>query len=60
MRALFITLGGDNVALAQSIDQLRKPIFGLLLVLMMLTRPQGLFGTHEVWDLFRRPRGARA
>jgi branched-chain amino acid transport system permease protein len=60
MRALFITVGGDNVALAQSIDQLRKPIFGLLLVLMMLTRPQGLFGTHEVWDLFRRRRGARA
>jgi branched-chain amino acid transport system permease protein len=60
MRALFITLGGDNVALAQSIDQLRKPIFGLLLVLMMLTRPQGLFGTHEVWDLLRRRKGARA
>ncbi|HEY0880814.1 MAG TPA: branched-chain amino acid ABC transporter permease, partial [Archangium sp.] len=34
------------------IDQLRKPIFGLLLVVMMLTRPQGLFGTHEVWDFF--------
>jgi branched-chain amino acid transport system permease protein len=52
MRALFIAVGGDNASLAQSIDQLRKPIFGLLLVVMMLTRPQGLFGTHEVWDLF--------
>jgi branched-chain amino acid transport system permease protein len=61
MRALFITVGGDNVALAQSIDQLRKPIFGLLLVLMMLTRPQGLFGTHELWDLLGKKRkGARA
>lgn len=50
MRAVFIKFGGDNASLAQSIDQLRKPIFGLLLVLMMLTRPQGLFGTHEAWD----------
>ena len=50
MRALFISLGGENVQLAQSIDQLRKPIFGLLLVVMMLTRPQGLFGTSEAWD----------
>ena len=59
MRAVFITVGGSNVALAQSIDQLRKPIFGLLLVVMMLTRPQGLFGTHEAWDLFKRKKGAR-
>lgn len=54
MRAIFITIGGSNVALAQSIDQLRKPIFGLLLVVMMLTRPQGIFGTHEAWDLFKK------
>ncbi len=60
MRAAFISLGGDNAALAQSIDQLRKPIFGLLLVVMMLTRPQGLFGTHEVWDLLKRRKGAAA
>jgi branched-chain amino acid transport system permease protein len=54
MRAVFISIGGENVALAQSIDQLRKPIFGLLLVVMMLTRPQGIFGTHEAWDLFKK------
>ena len=58
MRALFIQIGGGNVQLAQSIDQLRKPIFGVLLVVMMLTRPQGLFGTHEAWDLFKRKKGA--
>jgi len=58
MRALFIAIGGDNAALAQSIDQLRKPIFGLLLVVMMLTRPQGLFGTHEAWDLLKRRKAA--
>ena len=56
MRALFIQIGGDNASLAQSIDQLRKPIFGLLLVVMMLTRPQGLFGTHELWDRFGKKR----
>ncbi len=60
MRAVFIQIGGGNVALAQSIDQLRKPIFGVLLVVMMLTRPQGIFGTHEAWDLFKRKKGARA
>ncbi len=59
MRAVFITVGGENAALAQSIDQLRKPIFGLLLVVMMLTRPQGIFGTHELWDWFKpRKKGA--
>lgn len=56
MRAVFISVGGGNAALAQSIDQLRKPIFGLLLVVMMLTRPQGIFGTHEFWDWFKKPR----
>ena len=42
MRSLF---GGFNV------EQIRKPLFGILLVVIMLTRPQGLFGTHELWDL---------
>jgi branched-chain amino acid transport system permease protein len=58
MRAVFISIGGGNAELAQSIDQLRKPIFGLLLVVMMLTRPQGIFGTHELWDLFKKKKGA--
>lgn len=54
LRTLFIELGGDNAALAQSIDQMRKPIFGLLLVVLMLTRPQGIFGNREAWDWFGR------
>jgi branched-chain amino acid transport system permease protein len=31
-------------------------IYALMLIVLMLTRPQGLFGTHELWDLpmFRR------
>lgn len=52
MRSLFNLLGGDSDSL--SIDQLRKPIFGLLLVIIMLTRPQGIFGTHEAWDWLRK------
>jgi branched-chain amino acid transport system permease protein len=58
MRALFLAVGGGNASLAQSIDQLRKPIFGVLLVIMMLTRPQGLFGTHEAWDWFKKKKVA--
>ncbi|MGV3624788.1 MAG: branched-chain amino acid ABC transporter permease [Archangium sp.] len=58
MRAMFLAFGGDNASLSQSIDQLRKPIFGLLLVVMMLTRPRGLFGTHEAWEWFKKKRGA--
>jgi branched-chain amino acid transport system permease protein len=59
MRSLFMSFGGDG-NLAQSADQMRKPIFGLLLVVMMLVRPQGLFGTHEIWDWLKRktPKGA--
>ena len=37
--------------------------YALLLITLMLTRPQGLFGTHELWDLkiFKRLAGpARA
>lgn len=58
MREVFFRIGGDNAALAQSIDQIRKPLFGLLLVVMMLTRPQGLFGKHEIWDFWRRKKEA--
>jgi hypothetical protein len=27
-------------------------VYALLLIAMMLLRPQGLFGVKEVWDLF--------
>jgi branched-chain amino acid transport system permease protein len=61
LRTLFTTLGGGDQSLAQKVDQIRMPIYGGLLVLMMLTRPQGLFGTHEAWDLLKRRRkGASA
>lgn len=38
----------------------RMIIYALALILMMILRPQGLFGVHEVWDagrLFARKRG---
>ena len=36
----------------------RMPLFALILVLMMIFRPQGLFGLREIWDLFGRRRKA--
>ncbi|MBI5478177.1 MAG: branched-chain amino acid ABC transporter permease [Deltaproteobacteria bacterium] len=58
LRTLFLQLGGENQSLAQKVDQVRMPIYGLLLVVIMLTRPQGIFGTHELWDLWKRKKGA--
>lgn len=52
MRTLFGHIGGGN--LAQKVDQLRMPIYGLLLIVLMLARPQGLFGTTELWDVLPR------
>ncbi|HEY8212023.1 MAG TPA: branched-chain amino acid ABC transporter permease [Myxococcaceae bacterium] len=54
LRSLFTALGGGNADLAQKVDQIRMPIYGLLLVVLMLARPQGLFGTREVWDVLPR------
>lgn len=60
MRSLFFELGGDNASLAQKADQIRMPIYGVILVVMMLVRPQGLFGSREAWDWFDKKKGARA
>ena len=37
-------------------QQYRMVIYALLLIVLMLLRPQGIFGTREIWDLapFRR------
>jgi branched-chain amino acid transport system permease protein len=32
-------------------DQYRLIAYALLLIFMMLLRPQGLFGIHEIWDI---------
>jgi branched-chain amino acid transport system permease protein len=46
-------------------QQYRMVVYALMLIVLMLLRPQGLFGTREIWDLplFRRlprPRSAQA
>ena len=58
MRSLFVALGASG-EVAQRVDQARMPVYGILLVLIMLLRPQGLFGTHELWEIgpFRKKRG---
>jgi branched-chain amino acid transport system permease protein len=53
LRSLFNGLGVSG-SLAQKVDQIRMPIYGLLLVALMLLRPQGLFGTREIWDVLPR------
>jgi branched-chain amino acid transport system permease protein len=50
LRSFFLAVTGDG-ALAQKVEQIRMPIYGLLLVALMLLRPQGLFGTRELWDM---------
>lgn len=64
LRSLFINIGHGDQSLAQKVDQVRMPIYGILLVVLMLSRPQGLFGTKELWDIVprwipRRFRGLR-
>lgn len=38
----------------RDISQYRMLIYGLLLVIIMVFRPEGLLGSREIWDLFRR------
>jgi branched-chain amino acid transport system permease protein len=60
LRSLFLELSGDGT-MAQKVEQIRMPIYGLLLVVIMLVRPQGLFGTRELWEVgpFKRLFGAK-
>ncbi|MFL5263234.1 MAG: branched-chain amino acid ABC transporter permease [Anaeromyxobacteraceae bacterium] len=45
----------------REVQQYRMVMYSFLLIVLMLTRPTGLFGTREVWDLLktrrRRPAG---
>jgi len=56
LRSLFLQVGGleGGAALAQKVDQIRMPVYGILLVILMLLRPQGVFGSRELWDAFPR------
>ena len=44
--------------LLRDFDAFRLIIYALLLIIMMIVRPQGLFGVREIWDLFPRRRAA--
>jgi branched-chain amino acid transport system permease protein len=39
--------------LLREFSQYRLIVYALLLILMMIFRPQGLFGVKEIWELFR-------
>ena len=41
----------------RDISQYRMLIYGLLLVVIMVFRPEGLLGSHEVWDFLRFKKG---
>jgi branched-chain amino acid transport system permease protein len=53
LRSGFTVMGAEG-SLAQKVDQIRMPVYGLLLVALMLLRPQGLFGTKEIWEVLPR------
>ncbi|OJT19602.1 branched-chain amino acid ABC transporter permease [Archangium sp. Cb G35] len=53
LRSAFAAFGSES-NLAQQVDQIRMPVYGLLLVVLMLSRPQGLFGTKELWEVIPR------
>ena len=62
--ALVLSLALEGLREAQ---QYRMVIYSLLLIVLMLTRPSGIFGTREIWDvlpgLFKkrvRPEGKAA
>jgi len=60
--AVVLTIGLEALREFQSF---RMVSYAILLIALMLTRPQGLFGTHELWDLkffkrFGRPAAKEA
>jgi ABC-type branched-subunit amino acid transport system permease subunit len=47
--------GGRQWALSHGVNlaDYRLIIYALMLIAMMIFRPEGLFGLHEVWDYLR-------
>jgi branched-chain amino acid transport system permease protein len=48
MAAILLTILPEAL---REFDQYRLIAYALLLIFMMLLRPQGLFGIHEIWDI---------
>ncbi len=44
----------------REVQQYRMVVYSLLLIVLMLTRPSGIFGTREIWDIVKLPRRRRA
>ena len=59
--AVFLTVLKELLRPLQQITgvDLRMVIYSLVLIIMMLTRPKGMFGTSEIGDFFRRKKSAR-
>jgi len=55
--ALVLSFALEGLREAQ---QYRMVLYSILLITLMLTRPTGLFGTHEIWDLLPRFKRRRA
>jgi branched-chain amino acid transport system permease protein len=49
--ALVLTLALEGL---RELQQYRMVMYSLLLIVLMLTRPAGLFGTREIWDWLPR------
>jgi branched-chain amino acid transport system permease protein len=60
--ATVVLEGGRRWAVAHEVNiaEYRLILYALLLIVMMILRPQGLFGVREIWDFWKRPRGAPA
>jgi len=57
--AVLLTLGLEAL---REFQAYRMVVYALLLIVLMLLRPQGIFGTHELWDLklFKKRGAAKA
>jgi branched-chain amino acid transport system permease protein len=49
--AAVLTVG---LELLREVEQYRMVAYSLLLIVLMLTRPTGLFGTREIWEWLPR------
>jgi branched-chain amino acid transport system permease protein len=57
LAAVVLTLGLEAL---REFQAYRMVVYAALLIALMLLRPQGIFGTHELWDLpFFKRRAAR-
>ena len=56
--ATIVLEAGRRFAVSRGVNlaEYRLIIYSLLLILMMLLRPDGLFGVHEIWEFVWRPR----